>query len=65
MCSKFEEQTAQTFSKLTMEGKVKAALRVIINQGKVGVLPIDSLVSIGDRATKTVHDVWLEKQWRS
>ena len=40
---------------------MKAALRMITNQEKGGVLPLKSAVSPDDKATKTVHDVLLEK----
>ena len=50
-----------------LEGKVKAALHLITNQEKGGMLPLDTLVSTdGALSTdgamsKTVHDVLLEK----
>ena len=59
---KQEEQSACTFSRLLMEGKVKAALRLISDQEKGIVLPLDSLVSTtDDTPAKTVRDILLEK----
>ena len=59
---KQEEQSARTFSRLMMEGKVKATLRLISDQEKGSVLPLDSLVfTTGDTPAKTVRDILLEK----
>ena len=59
---KQEEQSARTFSRLMMEGKVKAALWLISDQEKGSVLPLDSLVfTTGDTPAKTVRDILLEK----
>ena len=59
---KQEEQSARTFSRLMMKGKVKAALRLISDQEKGSVLPLDSLVfTTGDTPAKTVFDILLEK----
>ena len=45
-----------------MEGKVKAALRLISDQEKGSVLPLDSLVSTtADTPAKTIRDILLEK----
>ena len=59
--SSLRNAMAQRFATLMMGGKVKAALHMITNQEKGGVLPLKSAVSTDDKATKTVHDVLLEK----
>ena len=59
--SSLQNAMAQRFATLMMGGNVKAALRMITNQEKGGVLPLKSAVSTDDKATKTVHDVLLEK----
>ena len=51
---KAEEQTARTFAKMMTEGRVKAALRLIFNQEKGGILPLDSLIHIDETTTKSV-----------
>ena len=51
-------KSAQQFSKLMLEGKVKAALRLISNQG---VLPLNSAVPSHGSTTKSVRDVVQEK----
>ena len=59
---KQEEQSARTFSSLMMEGKVKAALRLISDQERGSVLLLDSLVSATvDTPAKTICDIFLEK----
>ena len=59
---KQEEQSARIFSKLMMEGKVKAALRLISDHEKGSVLPLDNVVSTtADTPAKTVRDILLEK----
>ena len=39
--AKSERQMAHTFSKLKMEGKVKATLRILAQDGNGGVLPLE------------------------
>ncbi len=59
---KGEDQTARIFSKLMMEGKVRAALRLITQTGSTGPLPLDSLANDKDpTSTKTVREVLVEK----
>ena len=43
------------------EGRVKAALRLISNQEKGGILPLDSLIHIDETTTKNVQEILLEK----
>ena len=43
---KTEAQTALTFAKLMMEGKVKAALRHVCNQSRDGILHMDSQANL-------------------
>ena len=42
--AKSEGQMARTFSKLMMEGKVKAALRILAQDGNGGMLPLNNEV---------------------
>ena len=56
-----DAKVAQRFSKLMMEGKVKAALRLITDQERGGLLPLDSVASSEGTTTKTVRDILLEK----
>ena len=58
---KAEKRTTWTFAKLMTEGRVKAALCLITNQDKGGVLPLDCQVHINDITTKSVCDILLEK----
>lgn len=46
-----EDQTARIFAKLMMEGKVRAALRLITQSGSTGPLPLDSLANHNDPAS--------------
>ncbi len=57
------QQTARIFAKLMMEGKVRAAVRLIAEDNGGGPLPLDSLVeSDGSTATpETVREVLLKK----
>ena len=49
-----DEHLARSFSKLMMVGKVKAALRLITDHSKGGLLPLDSLITTADSSTETV-----------
>ena len=54
-------KVAQRFSKLMTEGKVKAALRLITDQERGGLLPLDSVASSDGTTIKTVRDILSEK----
>ena len=56
-----DAKVAHRFSKLMMEGKVKAALRLITDQERGGLLPLDSVASSEGTTTNTVRDILLEK----
>ena len=56
-----KQQTARLFSKLMMEGRVRAALRLLADQDTAGPLPLDKLVDPVNNPHKTVRDVLLEK----
>ena len=58
--NKTTEQSARTFAKLMMEGKVKAALRLISEGNSSGVLHLDSY-SDPDNPTETVRETLLNK----
>ena len=50
-----DEHLACSFPKLMMVGKVKAALRLITDHSKGGLLPLDSLITTADSTTETVR----------
>lgn len=52
------EKLARTFSKLMMEGRVRAALRLATNT-HTGLFSLDEMIS--DNSRKTVRDVLEEK----
>ena len=54
-------KVVQQSSKLMMERKVKPALRLITDQERGGLLPLDSVTSSDDTTTKTVCDILMEK----
>ena len=54
-------KVAHQFSKLIMEGNVKAALRLITDQERGDLLPLESVSSSDGSNTKTVCDILLEK----
>ena len=56
--------TTHVFVRLMLQGKVKAALRVLDTQGKSGVLPLNRTVpSSGAQpgAQQTIHDILIQK----
>ena len=61
--SKSAQQTARTFAKLMMEGRVKAALRLILNDNNGGPLDLDSHVESSSSPTtlETVRAALLKK----
>ena len=62
--SRSAEQTARIFAKLMMEGKVKAALRLISDHSNVGSLNLDSHVessSSSSTTPETVREALLKK----
>ena len=58
--NKTSQQTARTFAKLMMEGKVRAALRLISKSSSNDVLHLDSY-SDPDNLTETVRETLLKK----
>ena len=54
-----DEKLARTFSKLMMEGRVRAALRLLSMNNRTGLLSLDEIVS--DNPRKTVRDVLEDK----
>lgn len=52
-----EEHLASAFSKLMLEGKVKAALRLLTEEGRGRVLSLDSKIDRDDPESPTVLDV--------
>ena len=57
-----EEQTTRLFTKLMLQGKVRAALRILTNESKGGPLPIDTRLSTHpDQPITTVRDELLKK----
>ena len=51
----------QQFAKFMLEGKVRAALQLVTEQERGGLLPLDSVVSSHCSTSKTVCDVLREK----
>ena len=61
-CSGKEEQTTHCFTKLMLQGKVRAALRILTNESKGGPLPTDTRLSTHqDQPITTVRDELLKK----
>ena len=56
-----QEDTARTFAKLMMEGKVRAALRIITDNNGTGTLLLDKVVDPDNNNAETVYDVLLKK----
>ena len=59
--TKSKRQTAQSFAKLMMEGRVRAALRLLTDHDTGGSLPLDKLVDPNTNPHMTVRDILLEK----
>ena len=59
--AKSKQQTAQSFAKLMMEGRVRAALRLLTDHDTGGSLPLDKLVDPNTNPHMTVRDILLEK----
>ena len=58
---KRQEDTERIFAKLMMEGKVRAALRVVTANNGNGTLPLDKVVDPEKNTSETVRDVLLKK----
>ena len=59
---KDDDRTARLFAKLMMNGKVRAALRLVTQANGSGPLPLNSIANPNDpTSTQTVRDVLLEK----
>ena len=56
-----DEHLARPFSKLMLQGKTKAALRLLTIQGKGGVLSLNDTVNIPNQEQNTVKDILTEK----
>ena len=57
-----DDQTSRRFAKLMMEGKVRAALRLVTQANSSGPLPLNNLANPNDpNSTQTVRDILLEK----
>ena len=57
-----DEQTSRRFAKLMMEGKVRAALRLVTQANSSSPLPLNNLANPNDpNSTQTVRDILLEK----
>ena len=48
---------ARIFANLMLQGKTKAAIRLLMTQSKGGVLHLNDLLPSSDNATQTVQDV--------
>ena len=49
------------FANLMMEGKVRAALRIVTDSNGNGTLPLDKVVDPESETMETVHDILLKK----
>ena len=58
--SRHQEDTARTFAKLMMEGKVCAALRIVTDRNGSGTLPLDKVID-EENNSETVRDILLKK----
>ena len=58
---KQQEDTARVFAKLMMEGKVRAALRIVTGSCGGGLLPLDQIADPESDTLETVRDVLLKK----
>ena len=56
-----QEDTARTFAKLMMEGKVRAALRIVTANCGSGSLPLDQIAEPESDASETVRDILVKK----
>ena len=57
-----DDRTARVFAKLMMEGKVRAALRLVTQANGSGPLPLNTTANPNDpTSTQTVRDILLEK----
>ena len=56
-----QEDTARVFAKLMMEGKVRAALRIVTGSYGGGSLPLDQVADPESDNSETVRDVLLKK----
>ena len=60
--TKGEAKTARKFSKLMMEGKVRAALRLLTKQTQAGLLGLDQVIEVGSSTPgRTVREILEEK----
>ena len=58
---KQQEDTARIFAKLMMEGKVRAALRIVTNNNSRGTLRLDKVVDSENDNLEAVRDVLVKK----
>ena len=57
-----DDRIARTFSKLMMEGRVRAALRLLVKDGRTGLLKLDQVIGAAEGSTgKTVKEILEEK----
>ena len=57
-----DNKIARTFSKLMIEVKVRAALRLLVKDGRTGLLKLDQVIGTAERSTgKTVKEILEEK----
>ena len=58
---KQQEDTARIFTKLMMEGKVRAALQIVTDSNGSGILPLDKVIDVENNNVETVRGVLLKK----
>ena len=58
---KQQEDTAIIFAKLMMEGKVRAALRIVTDCNGGGIFPLDKVIDVENNNVETVCGVLMKK----
>ena len=59
--NKQDDNVARTFSKLMFQGKINAALQLLSQHGKGGILSADEMVDLGGEGEKSVLDILYSK----
>ena len=59
--TKTQEHLAHSFAKLMLQGKTKAALRLLTTQTKGGVLRLDDTIDMANHEQRKVRDILIDK----
>ena len=57
-----DDRIARTFSKLMMEGRIRAALRLLTKDGRTGLLKLDQVIGAAEGSTGKTAKVILEEK---